>query len=82
VLPLIIITGALVVCGEIKVKLFCREWANRVLDADAEASVKFRVWNYPIKEQYTVMMIKINDTGKFTTFKEGIDRVSSSINCS
>lgn len=37
---------------------------------------KFRVWDYPIKEQYTRILSVINGTGLLNTAEEGKSRIS------
>jgi hypothetical protein len=44
------------------------------MDVSAEDSPKFRVWNYPVKEQYSVIVSKARDT-PIANYREGIDRV-------
>jgi hypothetical protein len=44
------------------------------MDVSAEDSVKFRVWNYPVKEQYSVIVSKAKDI-PIATYRDGIDKV-------
>jgi hypothetical protein len=45
------------------------------MDVSAEESVKVRVWNYPVKEQYSVIVSKARDI-LLANYRDGIDRVT------
>lgn len=48
------------------------------MDVSAEESVKVRVWNYPVKEQYSVIVSKARDI-PLANYREGIDKVQISV---
>jgi hypothetical protein len=50
------------------------------MDVSAEDSVKFRVWNYPVKEQYSVIVSKARDI-QLANYRDGIDRVTIRLFC-
>lgn len=51
-----------------------RVWKNLTLSSDADQS-KYRVWDYPIKEQYTHIFKTIKASGLVSSPKEGFDKV-------
>ncbi len=51
-----------------------RVWKDLTLSSDADQS-RYRVWDYPIKEQYTHIFKTIKASGMVTEAQEGFDRV-------
>jgi len=52
-----------------------RVWKDLTLNSSAGDQSKYRVWDYPIKEQYTSIYKVINKTGMVTSSEEGFQRV-------
>ncbi|XP_059489229.1 ionotropic receptor 25a-like [Neocloeon triangulifer] len=58
-------------------KTLYRAWTAEVMNSDLPI---YRVWNYPVREQYSVINTKVNnasDTGVLT-LRDGLDRVVAS----
>ncbi|XP_068205985.1 ionotropic receptor 25a-like isoform X1 [Palaemon carinicauda] len=51
-----------------------RVWKELTLNSTSDQS-KYRVWDYPIKEQYTHILKVIDETGPVATAEEGFDKV-------
>jgi len=52
-----------------------RVWKDLTLNSSVGDQSKYRVWDYPIKEQYTSIYKVINKTGMVDTSEEGFQRV-------
>ena len=58
--------------------LFHRVWKQLTLNSTSDQS-KYRVWDYPIKEQYTHIKQIIDKTGPVSSAQEGLDKVSTTV---
>lgn len=51
-----------------------RVWKELTLNASSDQT-QYRVWDYPIKEQYGHILLAIEQTGPVATEAEGIEKV-------
>ncbi|CAL4178048.1 unnamed protein product, partial [Meganyctiphanes norvegica] len=56
-----------------------RVWKELTLNSTSDQS-KYRVWDYPIKEQYTHILQVITESGPVKSAKEGFDKVKADEN--
>lgn len=54
---------------------YFRVWKDITLNSSTDQS-KYRVWDYPIKEQYGHILNAIEQVGPVATYQEGFDKVS------
>ena len=50
-------------------------WKNLTLTGAESEATRYRIWDYPIKEQYTKMLATIDKTGPVKTAADGFQRV-------
>ncbi len=46
-------------------------WKNLTLTGAESEAIRYRIWDYPIKEQYTKMLETIENSGPVQSAKEG-----------
>ncbi|CAB4060323.1 GRIN [Lepeophtheirus salmonis] len=58
-------------------RILFEKWKKLDLNSGAQTQSEFRVWDYPIQEQYFHILQVINRVGTVTNPKEGFDRVEA-----
>ena len=55
-------------------------WKNLTLTGTDSEATRYRIWDYPIKEQFTKMFATIEKSGPVKSAKEGFQRVIDDTN--
>lgn len=53
---------------------YCRKWKEITLNSSSDQS-QYRVWDYPIKEQYGHILMAIEKAGPVRDIQEGLTNV-------
>ena len=61
----------------IRINRFCAGRFGNLISISIHKKAKYRVWDYPVKEQYTHILRVIEQTGPVSSPEEGITMVSS-----